>query len=313
MAAPYNEQAPEKILAAPRQATADSGTAFTCTATATEAGWYDLGRMVFEVAADAAVANFSAVRGVLAPYLEIQSIVWQGSTPFTRGAGGATQQAMPGDMLSGFRSIARIAGLPRYLYMRTGNTIAVTALYTLAGITGDALLGIPFVPEGWRDKRSSTMNGRRVPWGDSEVVWSGPDTAVADATAVAVTATVQSDGFVDLDRLVCRSNLVSPLLNYPTGDLIGNLGIRSLVLSNNPADRIVGSGTAEAPGSMFWGRRSAVWARLGQYQVESQDTLALTYFTRTGQAGAGSFALPQYVVDGQSRGAYDPNTGACGC
>jgi len=280
------------VLAAPIVAATATTATGRATATANEPGVLHLADSVLSGAMDSALANaaldFSEI-------IEITAIRVNGSTLLVRGRNTPSSP----NIFTPHRK-GNLVALPD-IRVASADTIVVEFTYIYAGGQIDSFLGIPFTPDRFAKTRNPVM-------GPNEV-WVGcPATAVADDTAVTLTATCSDSGLIDLRRIAFKHEL------DPTANVNGGQGAQaawvSSVLSLQVASRyemiVSGSGTAAAPMGMFSLQRARNLVNLGVHRVDSGDTVVAQVRMDAGAAGDASFGFPMFTGKLGALGACSP-------
>ena len=275
----------ELMLGSPIQATAGTGAAFSATITANEDGIAKLSKLIASLRGDAAVANATFS---LWKFAQVRAITLNGADLYIRGSN------TPGAPMSQWGPDRRgiIPGLPD-VALRSQDTLVITGFYTYAGGVGDFSIGVPFTPKSKRDMSPG------APLRGPEVVSASPDTAIADATEVAVTLQFDTNGIFDMSRLVCSAS-IPPTANVDPDSgaaFVHNTVIRQLILRSD-YNNVVGAGTPEFGAGFFAGDREINWLELGRHKVTSGDQLVATVFQRSGVTARFSMSAPMTVAGG---------------
>jgi hypothetical protein len=280
------------VLAAPIVAATATTATGRATCTANEPGVLHLADAVLTGAMDSALANaaldFSEI-------IEITAIRVNGSTLLVRGR---NTPSTP-NIFSPHRK-GNLVAFPD-IRVASADTIVIEFTYVYAGGQIDSFFGIPFTPDRFANTRNPAM-------GPNEV-WVGcPATAVADDTAVTLTATMSDSGLIDLSRIAFKHEL------DPTANVNSSEGAQaawvSSILSLQVASRyeiiVSGSGTAAAPMGMFSLQRARNLVNLGVHRVDSGDTVVAQVRMDAGAAGDASFGFPMFTGKLGALGACTP-------
>lgn len=280
----------ELILAAPLQAVANDGAAFTLTITANEKGLADLSRLRIAASSDAALLNGAMD---FTPLLFVQAVTLNGSTLFSRGRGGT---GIPGDAHSALAP-APFAGLP-VVPLQSGDTLTITCIYGYAGGVGHATAMVPFFPSRFAGQADIAIPSANEVW------QSAPAGGIIDNTATAVTVVVDTPGIIDLRRAVVSLNL-PPTANVAPYDATHAVNIGGIVqaIVRNDYNMVVGQGAGlEAPSAILSGLRQRNWVDLGRHRVTPGDPVVFTLRIQTGVNGQVGVAFPLYPTEGGGRG-----------
>ena len=281
----------QTLQAAPHQQGVASGTATTSTITIEESGRAYLADMILSGHQEAPVANTTEN---VSDALEITAIQVNGSVVLVRGR----NTPASANFLSPTRG-PNWVDLPA-LDLKSGDTIAVTWDFIYAGTTIDVALAVPFAPS-----RFNGLPSPALPAGQ-EIAVSCPATAIADDTAVVLTATIENYGVIDLDRTVVQWHLdptpnVDPVsaMRY---ELAGSMNAMSV---RNDYPLVAGAGTPIAPTAFFAKDRVRNRFRAGKHRVTPGDAVTMTIQADAGAAGDAVFSFPQYITgaDGGGLGA----------
>ena len=276
----------ELMLGSPIQATANHNAAFSATITANEDGIAKLSKLIMSLRGDGAVANATFS---LWKFAQVQAITLNGADLYIRGSN------TPGAPMSQWGPDRRgiIPGLPD-VALRSQDTLVVTGFYFYLGGIGEFSVGVPFTPKSKRDMSPG------APLRGPEVVSASPATAVADATATAVTLQFDTNGIFDLSRLVCSAN-IPPTANIDPlsgADMVNNFVLHQLILRSD-YNNVVGAGaTPEFGCGYFAGNREISWLELGRHKVTSGDQLVATVYQRSGAAALFQMSVPMTVAGG---------------
>ena len=261
----------EVLVSSPLQATADSGTGFVCTITFNEPGVVDLDRMIVQVAAAAgATAGISQSAHELTRISRVTSMLLNGSEQFVKGRNTPSAPAIVFHRrrADNFVRFGRIR-------VSSNDTLAVTIIFIQTAVTSNASIAVPLVPD--RFAGQTEYNFPRGPEryvGSPEVV--GGD---IDGTALALTITFDTDGWIDLGRLVVRASALTAYDNTTADGWDASEGnnlpifIRSAILRSD-YQMIVGAGTPIAP-NVFDAERRMRLVDLGAHRVTAGDALVV--------------------------------------
>jgi hypothetical protein len=193
------------------------------------------------------------------------------------------------------------------IHVNAGQTIALTLnAAALTGLDGDFSFACPFFPDRYRGVAPYT-----VPKGGTQVAIASPVTAVADATAVALTMTVDTPGLIDLAKC-WLGGVIAPTPNVDAQDAIRLdqwAYLSSLVLPSG--ENIILGQNAPLPSSGIISQgRQINFVKLPVVKVVPGETIVLTVRQDSGIASAMRWGAPLYPTAGGKGGV---NVGPGGC
>lgn len=270
------------LMAAPVTDAVDTGTAFSWTVTASESGVLVLSDSILAAHMDTPTNVFTNFD--LSSALELTGLAVNGSTLLIRGR---STPSAPNPFQA--KRKGNLVNFPA-IRVKAADTIQLRGTYTYTTGAGQGYFGIPFSPDRFRNAQQPTM-------GLNETWVGSPTTAVADDTAVAVTATLNDDGIIDLSRLCVAWNVdATATVGQDAIDGAWNGGITSINIAGR-YDAIVGQNTPEAPMGFFNAQRERNLVDLGRHRVSSGETIVVTVKAKTGADGDATIGFPLYSGD----------------
>ena len=270
------------LMAAPVTDAVDTGAGFAWTVTASESGVLNLSDSILAAHMDAPTNVFTNFD--LSSALELTSLAVNGSTLLVRGR---NTPSAPNPFQA--KRYGNLVNFPA-IRVKAADTITLRGTYTYLTGVGQGYFGIPFSPDRFRNVQQPSM-------GLNETWVGSPTVAVGDNTGVAVTATMNDDGIVDLSRLCVAWNVdATASIGQDAIDGAWNGGITSINIAGR-YDAIVGQNTPEAPMGFFNAQRARNLVDLGRHRVSSGETIVVTVRAKTGAAGDAAIGFPLYTGD----------------